>query len=162
MIQQTLVLIKPDGVQRALTGEILSRFEKRGLKIIGMKMMWIDDNFAKEHYSDVGQKHGDDAMKSVVKYVTQGPIIALCLEGVAAVEVVRKVVGSTYPSEAMPGTIRGDYAHISKNYANTNKVAVGNLIHASGTVEEAAKEIKMWFAINELYKYKSVHEIWMR
>ena len=159
MIERTLVLIKPDGVKRCLSGEIISRFEKIGLKIIGMKMAWIDKNFAKKHYGeDIAEKHGVKVRERLLDYITEGPVIAIVLEGVDIVNVVRKIVGSTYPNESLPGTIRGDFAHISKIYANTKEIHVKNLIHASGTKDEAKTEISLWFKDNELHSYKSVHD----
>ncbi|MBU2634451.1 MAG: nucleoside-diphosphate kinase [Nanoarchaeota archaeon] len=159
MIERTLVLIKPDGVKRAISGKLISRFEDVGLKIVGMKMRWIDENFAKEHYFDIGERHGENVLKNLVGYITEGPVIAMVLEGVNAVDNVRKITGSTYPNESLPGTIRGDYAHISKDYANKNNKYVGNLIHASAKIEEAKKEIKLWFSIDELHSYNTVHDV---
>ncbi len=159
MIERTLVLVKPDGVKRSLAGEIISRFEKVGLKIIGMKMAWIDKEFAKKHYGeDIAKKHGVEVRERLLNYISEGPVIAMVLEGVDAVNVVRKIVGSTYPNEAPAGTIRGDYAHISKVYANTKEIHVKNLIHASGTKEEAKVEVNLWFKNNELHSYKGVHD----
>ena len=159
MIERTLAVIKPDGVKRSLAGEIISRFEKIGLKIIGMKMTWIDKEFAKKHYGeDIAKKHGVDVRERLLSYISEGPVIAMVLEGVDAVNVVRKLVGPTYPNEAPAGTIRGDYAHISKVYANTKEIHVKNLIHASGTKEEAKIEVSLWFKNNELHSYKGVHD----
>jgi len=159
MIERTLAVIKPDGVKRSLAGEIISRFEKIGLKIIGMKMTWIDKEFAKKHYGeDIAEKHGKDVRERLLSYISEGPVIAMVLEGVDAVNVVRKLVGPTYPNEAPAGTIRGDYAHISKVYANTKEIHVKNLIHASGTKEEAKIEVSLWFKNNELHSYKGVHD----
>lgn len=159
MIERTLVLIKPDGVQRALVGELISRFEKTGLKIVGMKMVWVDKKFAETHYFDVAQRHGERVLGSLVDYLLEGPVVAMVLEGVQAIEIVRKLTGSTYPNEAAPGTIRGDYAHISKIYANTNERKVGNLIHASAKAEDAKYEIGLWFTDKELHSYKTVHDV---
>jgi nucleoside-diphosphate kinase len=162
MIQRTLALIKADGLQRSLVGEILSRFEKVGLKIIGMKMLQADKDLAKKHYCDIKGKHGERVFDDLTNYLTEAPVIALCFEGIDAVNVVRKMVGSTYPNEALPGTIRGDYAHISKHYANSNKVKVGNLVHSSATLEEAKSEIELWFSNEELHEYKITSEIHLR
>ncbi|MDD5193769.1 MAG: nucleoside-diphosphate kinase, partial [Candidatus Nanoarchaeia archaeon] len=93
-------------------------------------------------------------LKSLVNYLTEGPVIAICFEGVDAIAVIRKLAGSTYPNEALPGTIRGDFSHISKAYANANNKKVGNLIHASSNEEDAKKELKLWFSINEMHSYK--------
>ncbi len=155
MIERTLVLIKPDGVQRSLSGEIISRFEKAGLKIVGLKMKWVDENFAKDHYFDVAERHGEKIFKDLVSYLRDGPVIAMVLEGVESVEVVRKMVGSTEPKSAQPGTIRGDYCHVSYKYADKKGKAVFNLIHASAKPEEATKEIALWFSIDELHTYKN-------
>jgi len=158
MISRTLVLIKPDGVERGLVGTLISRFEKVGLKIVGMKMIWVDEDFSKEHYFDIAERHGERVLKNLTGYLTSGPVIATVLEGVSAVEVVRKITGSTYPNEALPGTIRGDFTHISKDYANKNNKFVGNLIHASANLKEAKQEIKLWFSIEELHNYNTVHD----
>ena len=158
--EQTLVLIKPDGVQRNLIGKIITRFEDAGLKIIGMRMSWIDEDFAKQHYrEDIAQKYGDRVRNGLIKYIKEGPIIALVLEGVEAISVTRKIVGSTYPSESAPGTIRGDFAHISKNYANAKEINVRNLIHASANAEDAKIEVPLWFKPSDLHSYKTVHDI---
>jgi len=117
--ERTLVLIKPDGLVRHLTGKIITRFEDAGLKIIGMKMVWIDENFAGQHYKqDIADRHGERVRNGLIKYIKEGPVIAIVLEGVDGINVVRKIVGSTYPNEAQPGTIRSDFAHISRDYAN--------------------------------------------
>jgi nucleoside-diphosphate kinase len=158
MIQKTLVIIKPDGVQRSIAGEILSRFEKTGLKILSMKMIHPNKELAETHYADVKERHSQEIFETSVKYLTEGPVIAMCLEGVNAVEVVRKLVGNTYPHEALPGTIRGDYAHISKVYANENKIKVGNLIHASANPEEAEAELDLWFKKEDFCEYKNLNE----
>lgn len=158
--ERTLVLIKPDGVVRNLIGKIITRFEDAGLKIIGMKMVWIDENFAKKHYrEDIAQRHGERVRNDLIKYIKEGPVIAMVLEGVEGIKITRKIVGSTYPSESLPGTIRGDFAHISKDYANTNEIMVRNLIHASGNEEDAKIEIPLWFDKKDLHSYKTVHDM---
>ncbi len=159
MIQRTLVLLKPDAVQRGLAGRIISRFEDAGLKIVGLKMVWIDEEFARKHYYDLAQRRGEAVLKRMLKYITNGPVIAIALEGVEAVAVVRKLVGGTEPKTAPPGTIRGDFAHLSFEYADSKDKAVPNLIHASGNVEEAEQELKLWFKPEELHTYKTVHEV---
>ena len=156
MIEQTLVLIKPDGVQRALVGEILQRFERVGLKICGMKMVWVNPEFSKKHYKAHVEK---PFYKGLEAMITEGPVVAMVLEGVHAVELVRKMVGPTEPKSAMPGTIRGDYAHISYAYADKKGVAIKNLIHASGNIDEAKAEISLWFKKDELHTYKTVYEV---
>ncbi len=158
--QQTLVLIKPDAIVRNLAGKIIMRFEDAGLKIIGMKMVWVDEDFAKKHYrEDVAKKHGERVRRDLIKYIREGPVIAIVLEGADAIKVARKIVGSTYPNEALPGTIRGDFAHISKIFASTNEISVRNLIHASADKSDAKTEIKLWFKKSELNSYRTVHDI---
>lgn len=159
MIQKTLVLLKPDAVQRGLIGRIISRFEDAGLKIVGMKMLWIDKEFAKKHYADLGKRRGIEVLNRTLKYVTQGPVVAIALEGVGSVSVVRKLVGTTEPKTASPGTIRGDFAHLSFEYADKQNKAIHNLIHASGSLEEAEQELNLWFKPEELHSYKTVHEL---
>ena len=151
MIQKTLVLIKPDGVKRALIGELISRFERVGLKIIGMKMVLVDSEFSKQHYSAHIEK---GFYPNLEKYITLGPVIAMVLEGIEAVELVRKMIGSTEPKKALPGTIRGDYAHHTYAYTDANSKAAMNLIHASEDVEQAENEIALWFAPEQLHDYK--------
>ena len=114
MLQRTLVLIKPDGVQRCLSGKIISRFEEAGFKIIGMKMQWVDEDFAKRHYTeDIAERRGEAVRNSLLQYIIEGPVIAFAIEGVNAIENVRKIVGGTEPKSAPPGTIRGDFCHVS-------------------------------------------------
>ncbi|MBI4149366.1 nucleoside-diphosphate kinase [Candidatus Woesearchaeota archaeon] len=159
MIERTFVLIKPDGIERALVGEIIRRFENTGLKIIGMKMRWVDKEFARRHYTeDVAKRRGEKVRKMLIDYVTAGPVIALVLEGVHAVNLVRKIVGPTESQAAAPGTIRGDFSHQSYAYADKKGIPIKNLIHASGTSAEAKQEIALWFSVDELYKYQTVHE----
>ncbi len=155
MLEKTLILIKPDAVQRSIVGRIISRFEDAGLKIVGIKMMWVDKNFSKKHYSAHTKKK---FYKGLENFITEGPVIAFVLEGLHAVETTRKIVGPTEPRKALPGTIRGDFAHHSYEYTNKKGIAIKNLIHASGTKEEAKKEIDLWFSIEELHNYKTVHE----
>jgi nucleoside-diphosphate kinase len=165
--ERTLVLIKPDGVKRNLIGKMIMRFEDAGLKIIGMKMVWADEDFARRHYredlderyKEVEKKFGRNVRNELVKYIKEGPIISIVLEGVDAIKVTRKITGTTYPNESPPGTIRGDFAHISKDFANSKNIMVRNLIHASEDVKGAEKEISLWFKENELHSYKTVHDI---
>ena len=157
-LQQTLVLIKPDGIKRGLIGEIIKRIERTGLKIISMKMNWIDKDFAEKHYFDVKERYNKRILDNLVNYITEGPVIAICFEGIDAISLIRKLVGATYPNEANPGTIRGDFCHISKNYANKKERRVGNLIHASANKKEAKTEIALWFSIDELHNYKTSHQ----
>lgn len=158
-LQRTLVLLKPDAIQRGLIGRIVSRFEDVGLKIIGMKMVWVDERLASEHYNDLGIRRGENVKKQVVEMLTKvGPVVAMAIEGIDSVEEVRMLVGSTEPKSALPGTIRGDFAHVSYKYADQKGIGIKNLIHASGTPEEADREVLLWFNIDELYSYKSVHD----
>lgn len=158
--QRTLVLIKPDGIVRQLVGKIITRFEDAGLKIVGMKMVWADEKKAGEHYrEDIAQKYGEKVRNGLIGYIKEGPIMAFVLEGVEAIKVTRKIVGSTYPNESQPGTIRGDFAHISKDYANEKEVNVRNLIHASGDESDAKIEVPLWFSEEEMHTYKTTHDI---
>lgn len=159
MKEHTLVLLKPDAVKRGLMGRIISRFEDAGLKIIGAKMVWIDEDFGKKHYSDIAQRRGEKVLKVLLKFMTADPVMAFCIEGINAVENVRKLVGGTEPKSALPGTIRGDFAHHSFKYADEQGKAIENLIHASGNVAEAEVEIRLWFNSKELHSYKTVHEM---
>lgn len=156
MIQRTLVLIKPDGVQRGLVGQIVTRFENAGMKIVGGKMVWVDANFSKKHYAEHLQKKFYKALEAML---TQGPVFALVLEGVEAVALVRKIVGPTEPKMAPPGTIRGDFSHMSYAYADSKDIGLKNIIHASDSVDSARTEITLWFSPNELHSYKSVHDV---
>jgi len=157
-LERTLVLLKVDAVQRGLMGRIIQRFEDVGLKIVGMKMVWVDERLASEHYNDLGIRRGEETKKRVVSMLTQGPVVAMAIEGIEAVAEVRMMVGSTEPKAAQPGTIRGDFAHVSYGYADGHNIGIKNLIHASGTPEEAEREVMLWFNFDELYKYKSVHD----
>lgn len=158
-IEQTLVVIKPDGVQRGLVGEIIQRFEKAGLKIVGMRMRWIDETHAKKHYTeDLAQRRGQRVRDLMIGFLRSGPVVAFVIEGVDAIENVRKIVGTTEPKAAQPGTIRGDYAHVAFRHADAAGKALGNLIHASSNTKEARDEILVWFNEDELFDYKTVHE----
>jgi len=159
MIEQTLVLLKPDAVKRGLMGRVISRFEDAGLKVVGSKMVVIDQEFGKKHYYDIAARRGEKVLQVLLKFMTTGPVMALCLEGVNAVEVVRKLVGGTEPKSALPGTIRGDFAHMSYADADGQNKAIENLIHASGNAEEAKQEIALWFKAEELHSYKTAHEV---
>jgi len=160
-IERTLIVFKPDSVQRGIVGEILSRFEKTGLKIVGAKMLQPSYDHYFHHYENIGQmisRRGQKAFDVTLSMMNEGPVIAFVLEGVESVSLVRKMVGATEPKEALPGTIRGDYSHMSFSHANENGVGVPNIIHASGNKEEAEKEIDYWFSETELFSYTSVHE----
>jgi nucleoside-diphosphate kinase len=162
MIQRTLVLIKPEGVARHLVGKIISRFEDAGLKIVGMKQVWVDKEFAKKHYTeDISKRRGENVRNALLEYICEGPVVAFVLEGVNAIENVRKIVGGTEPKSAPPGTIRGDFAHVSFAYADEKNISVKNLIHASSDEKDAKNEIALWFSEKELHTYKTVQDFFM-
>jgi nucleoside-diphosphate kinase len=164
-IQKTLVVFKPDTVQRGLVGEILTRFERVGLKIVATKMIAPDKAHYHKHYEEIGKmitRRGEQAFDVTLDMMTQGPVIAMVFEGVEAIALVRKLVGPTEPKSAAPGTIRGDYSHMSFGYADDAEKGIPNLIHASGDPEEAEQEIAHWFADSELYEYKALHEKFTR
>ena len=158
-MQRTLVLIKPDGVERKLIGEIVSRFERVGLKIIGLKMIKVDETFAKRHYTeDLAIRRGQHVRDNMVTMLTSGPVIAMALEGVDAIDLVRKHVGVTEPKSAAPGTIRGDYAHTSLARGDELGIGVYNLVHASSDEKDAKTELSLWFAETELCQYSTDHD----
>ncbi|MEO8691519.1 MAG: nucleoside-diphosphate kinase [Candidatus Saccharimonas sp.] len=157
VIRRTLILFKPDSVQRGIVGEILTRFERVGLKIIGTKMISPDKDHFYHHYEDIGQmvtRRGQKAFDVTLEMMQVGPVIAMVLEGVDAISLVRKMVGGTEPKAAAPGTIRGDFSHMSFEYADGAGKGIPNLIHASGSVDDAEKEIDYWFSDSELYDYE--------
>jgi len=151
MIEQTLVLIKPDGVSRGLVGEVIKRFEQRGLKIVALKMSQVDEDFSKKHYANHIDK---DFYKGLELFITSGPVVAMIVQGVDAIENVRKLCGSTESKSAMPGTIRGDFSHVSYSHADEKRIAIKNIVHASGDRSDAEKEISLWFSIDEINDYK--------
>ena len=155
MVKQTLVLIKPDCVQRSISGKIITRFENSGMKIIGMKMVWVDEKLSQTHYSEHISK---PFFKGLDEFIRSGPVIAIALEGVDAIRNIRRIVGSTAPGDASPGTIRGDYAHHTYEYADRKSKSIANIIHASGNDEEAKKEVSLWFDKSELHNYKRADE----
>lgn len=183
--ERTLVIIKPDGIQRSLVGEIFSRFERIGLKIVALKMITASEAHVEKHYTldpewhkitgaktiksyvDRGEKHpvsddpikvSDDILRKLKKYMTSGPVIAGVLEGAHAVQIVRKLIGGTEPLSSDVGTIRGDYVLDSYTMSNTDGRSIRNLIHASGSKAEADKEIAHWFSKNEIIDYRHVQE----
>ncbi len=159
LVQRSLVVCKPDAVQRGIVGEILQRFERVGLKIVGMKMVMPDEDHYRAHYEDIGEmitRRGEQAFQYNVAYMMTGPVIAMVLEGVEAVPLVRKLVGPTEPKSAEMGTIRGDFSHMSFGYSDAKGIGVPNLVHASGNVSEAKREIALWFKPEELYEYTDV------
>jgi nucleoside-diphosphate kinase len=160
-MERTLIVFKPDAVMRGIIGEVLTRFERVGLKIVGAKMLSPDYDHYYGHYEGIGTlktRKGDDIFESQLKTMLEGPVLAMVLEGVEAVEQVRKMVGDTQPKTALPGTIRGDYAHVSYGAASSVGKGVSNIIHASADSTEAAKEISHWFSDSELYDYETVHD----
>lgn len=157
-MERTLILLKPDAVDRGVTGEILSRFERVGFKIAGLKLLHPTLEMASKHYTeDLAIRRGQHVRDMMIKSITSSPIVAICLEGVESVELVRKMVGSTEPKSAAPGTIRGDYAHVSFKHADEKEIGIMNLIHASATVEEANQEIAVWFKPEELFDHKPTY-----
>jgi len=161
-VERTLVLLKPDCLARGLVGRVLTRFEEALLKIVAAKMVWMDADLAKRHYFDLEERFGPAVFDAMAEFMESGPVIAVVLEGVEAVACTRKLVGSTYPDQALAGTIRGDFSHMSRSYANERGIAVANLVHASGTVEEAWHEIDVWFANDEIHEYQPVAERFVR
>lgn len=154
-LQRTLILLKPDALDRGISGEIITRFERVGAKIVGMKMLISEKDTAMKHYSeDLAIRRGKIIRQRMISMITSGPIVALALEGIEIVEIARKIVGATEPKSAAPGTIRGDYAHVSYNYADNKKIGVFNLIHASASPEEGEAEINVWFKPEELVKHR--------
>ncbi len=155
MIEQTLVLVKPDGVSRGLIGEIIKRFEQRGLKIVGLKLTKVEHDKAKEHYTeDIAKRRGKKVREKLLQFITESPIVAMVVEGVNAIENVRKIVGETESKSALPGTIRGDFSHVSFSYADKREIPVKNLVHASSDAEDAKRELRIWFSIDEIHDYK--------
>ncbi len=153
--QRTLILLKPDAVQRGIVGEVLTRFERVGASMIGMKLLVSDKDTAMKHYTDdLAQRRGEAVRNQMIEMLTSGPVVALALEGIDIVEVVRKMVGATEPKSAAPGTIRGDFAHVSYAQADASGKGIFNLIHASGTPDEAEIEIGVWFKPEELVSHK--------
>lgn len=160
-MEKTLILFKPDAVQRGIVGEILMRFERAGLKIVAAKMLRPSVEHFHKHYEDIGKvisRRGQKVFDVTLKFMQEGPIIAMVLEGVEAVSLVRKMVGTTEPKAAVPGTIRGDFAHMSFDYADKSDISVPNLIHASGDADDAKLEIAHWFSKEEIFQYETVHE----
>lgn len=182
--ERTLVIIKPDGIQRSLVGEIIGRFERIGLKVVAIKMLVPTKDHIQKHYTldpewrrKTGEKTiegyrskglipwtedpftvTDKLLNTLTDYMTSGPVIAFILEGAHAVKIVRKLVGGTEPLTSDVGTIRGDYVLDSYAMSDPDNRAIRNLIHASGSVSEADMEIPHWFSQDEIIKYKTVQE----
>jgi nucleoside-diphosphate kinase len=159
--ERTLIIFKPDAVQRGIVGEILSRFEKAGFKIVGAKMLMPDYEHYFHHYETIGKmisRHNQNIFDITLEMMNEGPVIAFVLEGIEAVAFVRRMVGATESKSALPGTIRGDYSHMSFVHADKEDIGLPNLLHASGDVEEAKAEITHWFSENEIFNYEATHE----
>lgn len=164
-LEQTLILFKPDSLQRGLVGDILNRFERVGLRIVGTKMLAPKQEHFQKHYEDIGKlktRAGDHIFDITMQMMVQGPVIAMVLEGVEAVSLVRKLVGGTEPKTASPGTIRGDFSHMSYAYADNKSKGIPNLIHASGDPDEAQQEVSHWFSDSELWDYEVLNEKFTR
>jgi len=165
LVERTLIVFKPDAVQRGIVGEILTRFERVGLKVIGTKMISPDEQHYHKHYEEIGQvitRRGKAVFDNVLTMMNEGPVIAMVLEGIEAVELVRKLVGSTEPKSSAPGTIRGDFSHMSYGYGDAAEKGIPNLIHASGDLSDAKQEIPHWFSDDELFDYSVLHEKFTR
>ena len=182
--EQTLVIVKPDGLQRGLVGEVIKRYEQCGLKLVGLKMLIPSKEITLKHYSidpEWAIKSGTKTFESykakglplpgkdpvefaegirrkLTDFMSSGPVVAMIWQGMGAVAVVRKITGSTEPLASLPGTIRGDYTIDSYTAADTDARAVRNIIHSSGSVDEASKEIVIWFNKNEILNYRLVSE----
>ncbi|WP_202320124.1 nucleoside-diphosphate kinase [Archaeoglobus neptunius] len=147
-MERTFVMVKPDGVQRGLVGEVVSRLERKGLKLVGMKMLWIKKELAENHYAEHKEK---PFFSALVDYITSGPVVAMVVEGRNAIKVVRNLVGATNPAEAAVGTIRGDFG-----------LDVGrNIVHASDSPESAEREISLFFRDDEILDYERADEPWI-
>ena len=148
MAERTLILIKPDGVERALVGKIVDRYEQRGLRIVGMKMLRVPRELAEQHY-DV---HRDKPFfAGLIEFITSGPLVAMCVEGPNAIAVCREINGATRPPQATPGSIRGDMALDTGH----------NLVHGSDSPETAASEVALWFKPEELIDYVRAVDSWI-
>jgi len=148
VMERTFVMVKPDGVQRAIAGQVVSRFEAKGLKLVAAKLMTIDKALAAKHY---GEHIGKPFYEKLVSFITSGPVLAMVWEGEDAISVVRTVVGKTNPKEAGPGTIRGDFGMTTGR----------NIIHASDSPASAEREINLFFAKNEVQDYTRIDGVWL-
>ena len=146
--EKTFVMIKPDAVQRGLVGEIISRFEKKGLKIVAMKFVSVPKELAEKHY---GIHKGKPFFKPTVDYITSSPVVAIVLEGINAINMVRTMMGKTNPQEAQMGSIRGDYGQFIGR----------NIVHGSDGPDTAEFEINLWFKPEEISSYKKINEVWL-
>ncbi|CAH2043694.1 unnamed protein product [Thlaspi arvense] len=148
-VEETYIMVKPDGIQRGLVGEIISRFEKKGFKLIGLKMFQCPRELAEEHYKDLSAK---SFFSSLIEYITSGPVVCMAWEGVGVVASARKLIGKTDPLQAEPGTIRGDLA------VQTGR----NIVHGSDSPENGKREIALWFKEGELCEWDSALASWLR
>lgn len=153
---RSLCLVKPDAVRRGLTGEIIRRIEQTGLRVAAIKMLHPDHSQAERHYvyDDIAVRHGETVWHALIDFLSSGVIVAMVIEGVAAVENMRRLCGSTEPSKAAPGTIRGDFCHHDFAWAGIAGRAIRNAIHASASDAEAATEIAVWFKPEEINSYR--------
>ena len=186
--EQTLILVKPDGMQRGLVGEIIKRFETRGFKVVGLKIIKPSREHVQKHYlatkeqlGGMGNKSLDDLKSAGIdpikelgtndpmkigrmindwnfEFLSSGPVVAMVLQGFRAVEMARKIVGNTIPAKADIGTIRGDFSVDAPLLGNSRKRAIKNMVHASSSVSDAQKEISHWFSKNEIFEYKRADE----
>lgn len=182
--ERTLVIIKPDGVQRSLIGEVISRLERTGLKLVALTTTIPTKEIALAHYSidpEWAMKTGtksinayrskgqvpptedpillaEDVRRRIVDFLSSGPVVPMVWQGMGAVEIVRKIIGSTEPLSSTPGTIRGDYTIDSYKASDADKRGIRNIVHASGSVEEAQKEIPIWFKLSEILSYRLISE----
>ncbi|MGC9310403.1 MAG: nucleoside-diphosphate kinase [Candidatus Aenigmatarchaeota archaeon] len=154
-IERTFVAIKPDGVRRGLVGEIIKRFEQRGLKIVALRMLWADDEFASKHYFEHREK---PFFKGLKEYLKSGPMVAMAVEGAGAIAVVRKLCGPTSGDSAPPGTIRGDFGHMSMKHADEKGRLYHNIVHSSDGPESAQREIEIWFRPEDIHTYRRSDE----
>ncbi len=147
-METTFLMVKPDGVQRGLIGEVVNRVEERGLRIVAMKMMYLDEGTAGEHYTE---HEGKDFYEPLIEYITSGPVVAMAVKGNSAISLVRNMVGSTDPQDADPGTIRGDYG-----------IDIGrNIVHAADSPESADRELGIFFDESDYQEYTRVEEDWV-
>ena len=147
-MERTFVMVKPDGVQRALAGEIISRFEKKGLQLVALKMIRISEELAARHYSE---HQGKSFFSELISFITSGPVVAMVWQGQNAVQISRGMMGKTNPAEAAPGTIRGDFAMFTSN----------NVVHGSDSTASAKREIDLFFSPGEILDYKKIDETWL-
>lgn len=163
-IERTLFIIKPDGVERGVVGKIITQLEDRGLKMIALKMTRVTPELAEAHYADMAERlskkglDGKTIKRQMVEFFLSGPVVAMVIEGVKAVEYVKRLSGSTYPNESDFGTIRGMFAHVTRLHANESGLAVRNLVHATNPDENPSREIGLWFTPEEIIDYRTAQE----